>query len=125
MGRHQLSIERALFRQRLKIASGLEVRYNTTYHPAGYDAVLNKFFYQNTSSVSNVPECALFLNFRIKRFRAFVMGDNLQLLFSKENTILYTGMPDLNFNNSGRNYTPVYAAPDALIRFGFNWVLVN
>ena len=90
MGRHQLSIEKALFRQRLKIASGLEVRYNTAYHPAGYDAVLNKFFYQNTTTVANVPECAVFLNFRIKRFRAFVMGDNLQQIFVR-NAILYTG----------------------------------
>ena len=123
MGRHQLSFEKALFKRRLKLATGIEVRYNSAYNPAGYDALLNKFFYQ-TKTVSNTPELALFLNFRIKKFRAFVMGDNLQQLFSR-NTILYTGTPVLNFNKTGVNNTPVYSAPDALIRFGFTWVLVN
>jgi hypothetical protein len=125
MGRHQFSYEYALFHSRLKIATGLEVRYNTSYKPAGYDALLNKFFYQSSTSVSNPPELAVFLNFRIKRFRAFIMGDNLQQLLFR-NTILYVGTPVINFNNTiGNDYIPVYAAPDALLRFGFSWVLVN
>ena len=66
----------------------------------------------------------MFLNFRIKRFRAFVIGDNLQEIFVR-NTILYTGTPVVNFNNTGNNYIPLYAAPDALIRFGFTWVMIN
>ena len=124
MGKHQLSYEQALFHRRLKIATGIEVRYNTTYHPAGYDALLNKFFYQTTTSISNAPQSAVFLNFRIKRFRAFIIGDNLQEIFVR-NTILYTGTPVVNFNNTGNNYIPLYAAPDALIRFGFTWVMIN
>ncbi len=124
MGKHQLSHERDLFQRRLKIAIGVEVRYNTAYHPAGYDALLNKFYYQKSVYVGNAPQAAVFLNFRIKRFRAFVMGDNLQQLFTR-NTILNTGAPVLNYNGLGTNAYPVYAAPDALIRFGFNWVLVN
>lgn len=52
------------------------------------------------------------------------MGDNLQQLFSK-NVIFYTGTPVLNYNSTGTNYLPIYAAPDALFRFGFNWVMVN
>ena len=124
MGRHQLSYEQALFHRRLKIATGVEVRYNTTYHPAGYDALLNKFFYQSTTPINNTPQAAVFLNFRIKRFRAFIMGDNLQEIFTR-NTILYTGTPILNSNNTGSNITPLYAAPDALIRFGFTWVMIN
>ncbi len=124
MGRHQLSYEQALFKRRLRIATGIEMRYTTAYSPAGYDALLNKFFYQRARSASNSPEAAIFLNFRIKRFRAFVMGDNIQQLFSR-NTILYTGTPVLNYNNTGTTYTPVYAAPDVMIRFGFTWVMIN
>jgi len=124
MGRHQLSYENALFHRRLKIVTGLEVRYNTAYKPAGYDALLNKFFYQNTTYVGNPPELSLFLNFRLKRFRAFIIGDNLQQLFFR-NTILFVGTPVTNFENLGNNFTPVYAAPDALLRFGFSWVLIN
>jgi hypothetical protein len=52
------------------------------------------------------------------------MGDNLQQLFTS-NTILNTGIPVVNYNTAGNNPTPVYTSPDALIRFGFNWVLIN
>ncbi len=124
MGRHQLTYERAVFGRRLKIATGIEIRYNSAYNPAGYDALLNKFFYRKSNIVTNTPEASLFLNFRIKRFRAFVMGDNLQQFFSR-NTLLFTGTPVLNYRNIGDSYTPVYAAPDVLIRFGFTWVLIN
>jgi len=125
MGRHQLTHERDLFQHKLKTVVGIEVRYNTAYYPAGYDALLNKFFYQHSVYIGNFPQASVFVNFRVKRFRAFVMGDNLQQLFTR-NTILNTGTPVINFNGViGANYIPVYAAPDALIRFGFNWVLVN
>ena len=124
MGRHQLSYERTMFKRRLKIATGVEVRYNTAYHPAGYDALLNKFFYQKTAYIGNNPELAIFLNFRVKRFRAFVMMDNLQQIFTT-NTLLYTGTPVLNYQNAGANYLPVYASPDVMLRFGFTWVMVN
>lgn len=124
MGRHQLSHERDLFNHKLKTAIGIEVRYNTAYYPAGYDALLNKFYYQKSIYVGNFPQGSIYVNFRIKRFRAFVMGDNLQQIFTR-NTILNVGTPVINWAGSGYNYIPVYAAPDALIRFGFNWVLVN
>ncbi len=132
MGRHQLSYEQAMFKHALKISAGIEVRYNTAYHPAGYDALLNRFFYQNATYVGNAPVASVFVNFRIKRFRAFVMGDQLQEFFTR-NTILFTATPANSFLTSeqkyyggtGSNYIPVYAAPDALIRFGFTWALVN
>lgn len=124
MGRHQLTYERAMFKKMLKIVAGVEIRYNCTYYPSGYDPILNKFFYQHSTEIGNVPEASVFLNFRVKRFRAFVMADNLQQLIAG-NTLLYTGIPVINFNNTGSNFYPVYAAPDALIRFGFSWPLVN
>lgn len=125
MGRHQLSYERSMFRNAIKIASGVEVRYNTTYDPAGYNAQFNRFFFQNSVAVSNTPELSLYFNFRIKRFRAFLMGDNLQQVFAIRNTILYTGTPLVNYQSTGITYTPVYAAPNAMLRFGFSWAMVN
>ncbi len=124
MGRHQFSFERAMFKRALKIAAGVEVRYNTAYHPAGYDAVLNRFYYQHTLFVGNTPQASVFLNFRIKRFRAFIMGDQLQQIFVR-NTILYTGTPLPITEASGAQAIPVYAAPNTLLRFGFTWALVN
>ena len=126
MGRNQLSYERSLFHNALKTAVGIAIQYNTAYHPAGYDALLNRFFYQNTTYIGNPPVMSVFVNFRVKRFRAFIMGDQLQQLFYLRNTILSPGTPQLNFNGiPGYNPIPVYAAPDALIRFGFTWALVD
>ena len=122
MGRHQFSFEKALFKNAIKIATGIEVRYNDTYNPAGYNAQFNRFFYQKDVVVSNPPELAVFFNFRISRFRAYIMGDQLQQVFAIKNTILYTGTP---FVNSGQTFTPVYAAPNAMIRLGFAWAMVN
>jgi hypothetical protein len=95
MGRHQVTYENALFKKALNVAIGAEVRYNTAYKPAGYDFLLNRFFYQNTSIINNTPEISLFVNLKVRnRFRAFIMGDQLQqLLFGTTNTLLYVGMP--------------------------------
>ena len=100
------------------------MRYTSSYNTPGYSALLNRFYYQDTRYVSNTPELAVFFNFRIKRFRAFIMGDQVQQLFAR-NAILYTGVPIPNYNGTGKTYTPIYASPDFTIRFGFNWVMVN
>lgn len=124
MGKEQLTFERALFKNAIKIVTGVEARYNTAYHPAGYDAILNRFYYQDAKYVANTPELSVFLNFRIKRFRAFLMVDQVQQLFAT-NAILYTGIPVINYGGTGTTYTPVYSAPDVMLRFGFNWVMIN
>jgi len=121
LGKHQFSYERALFKKRLKVATGIEIRYNTPFKPAGYDALLNRFYYQNVVNVENIPEESIFLNFRIKRFRAFIMGDYLQQLILHKNSILYTGSPMLNAGSA----IPQYAGQNFTIRFGFSWPLVN
>lgn len=124
MGRHSASYERAMFKRALKIATGVEVRYNTSYHPAGYDAQLNRFYYQNKTYVTNIPELSAFLNFRVKHFRAFIMADQVQQLFAK-NAILFVAPTVTNFSGSGLTNTPVYATQNFMIRFGFSWVLIN
>ncbi len=108
MGRHQLSVEAYLFKKALKIATGVEVRYHTPYHAAGYDPFYNRFFYQGSYQLTNNPEGSLFFNFRIKRFRAYIMGDQLQALFLPNNMA-----------------APGYPLQDAMIRFGFSWVMIN
>lgn len=108
LGRHQLAYERDLFNKALRIATGIEVRYHTSYYCAGYDPFFNRFYYQNTYYLSNAPELSVFFNFRIKRFRAYIMGNQLQEIFAT-NTIT----------------APGYPAPDAMLRFGFTWVMIN
>ncbi|MBS1773594.1 MAG: hypothetical protein JST82_12105 [Bacteroidetes bacterium] len=108
MARHQLGIETNLFKSALKIATGVEVRYHNPYTPAGYSPFFNRFYYQAAYSHYNVPEGSIFFNFKIKRFRAYLMLDQVQQIFYT-NTVLGPG----------------YAAQNLMFRFGFNWVLIN
>jgi hypothetical protein len=109
MLRHSFSIETALFKNALKIATGIEARYNTSYYNDGYIPFYNQFYYQDSIKINNPVQLSAFFNFKVKSFRFFFMGDQLQQLFIKKNVI--------NFIN--------YPAQDALIRFGFNWIMVN
>lgn len=109
MGRHQLSIETNLFKSSLNIASGVEVRYHSAFTPMAYSTYLNRFYYQNAYYLTNMPSGAVFFNFSIKQFRAYIMGDQIQQLFIKGNVI----------------NAPGYPMPDFAIRFGFSWTLIN
>jgi hypothetical protein len=108
MGRHQLAIEKYVLSNKLKIATGIEVRYHSDYYANGYTPFFNHFYYQNSYRVSNNAEASIFFNFKIKRFRAYFMIDQLQQLF-KPNIIITEG----------------YAAQNTMLRFGFSWALVN
>jgi hypothetical protein len=108
MGRHQLSIERYIFKKALKVATGVEIRYHSPYKPSGYSPYFNRFYYSTNNTISNTPETSIFFNFKVKRFRAYIMADQFQQLFSR-NIITTTGYPGQNM----------------MIRFGFNWVMIN
>jgi hypothetical protein len=108
MGRHQISYESYLFAKALKIAIGADVRYHTAYKPLGYAPFYNRFYYQDTYTAGAEPEASLFFNFKVKRFRAYLMGDQMQRLLGVHN------MP-----------APGYPTQDIMIRFGFDWTLVN
>lgn len=106
--RHQFRIESHLFHSALKIATGLEARYHTPYFSDGYTPYFNQLYYQDTEKITNAPECSAFFNFKIKNFRAYVIGGQLQQFFTR------------SIINA-----PGYPAQSALFRFGFNWILIN
>lgn len=106
--RHQLRVETFLFKKALLVASGLEVRYSTSYYPDAYTPYFNQFYYQTTTRVPGAPECSAFFNFKVRSFRAFVLVEQLQQLVSR------------NVINA-----PHYPAENAMFKFGFNWTLIN
>lgn len=108
LGRHQLYVESAIFKNQLKIATGLELRYHSQYFANGYEPLFNQFYFQNSYLVRNGPDGSVFFNFNIKRFRAYFMFDQVPQMFQK-NIIISQG----------------YAAQNAMLRFGFSWVMVN
>jgi hypothetical protein len=124
MGRHQLCFDGITLRKKLVMATGFDVRYTNAFYVPGYSALLNRFYYQDEIKIANIPEVAFFLNFKVKRFRAFIMLDQLQQLASR-NAIQFVAPSTANFYGDGVARVPVYAAQNAMLRFGFNWVLIN
>lgn len=109
MLRHQLAYKAPMFKDRLDAYLGIEVRYHTPYKADGYSFVYNQYYYQDNITLNNVPALSAFFNFKVKRLRAFVIGDQLQQMLSPQNII----------------NAPGYPAANAHIRFGFNWIMMN
>ncbi|MCW5905428.1 MAG: hypothetical protein KIT64_07540 [Chitinophagaceae bacterium] len=95
----------------LFLSTGLELRYYTNYKPSGYSPLTGQFFYQNSYSVANRPEINLFLNFRIKSFKAYMRLENLNTLIP--------GKGKYNFVSQN------YAANGLWFRTGIWWNFVN
>ena len=112
--RNRLAYENLLFRN-LNLATGLEIRYNTPYKADNYSPVLGQFFYQDTLTISNLPDIHAFLHMRIKSFKLFVRLENLNALSAE--------IP-LAFKNNNMA-APTYPLPGLFIRFGFYWSFVN
>jgi hypothetical protein len=108
MSRYQFAFESYMFRRALKVAVGLEARFHSPYSAAAYAPFFNRFYYQDTYTVSNTPEGTVFFNFKIKQFRASLSLDQVQQLFTT------------NFIT-----TPNYPAQNFMLRFGFTWTLIN
>ncbi|MBK7131474.1 MAG: putative porin [Bacteroidales bacterium] len=62
---------------RLNLQVGADATYNTMYHPYAYMPAIGRFYRQDQISTGNYPFVNLFLNFKVKRTRVFVMLDHL------------------------------------------------
>src|SRR5215203_832106 len=105
-----------IFFKNLNLSTGLEVRYHTPYKADSYSPLTGQFFYQDTATVSNLPELSAFLHFRIRSFKAYLRAENLNTLGFNDGSITFT-------RNSLA--APNYAYPGLIIRFGFYWSFVN
>ncbi len=106
--RHQLRAETYIFKKALLIAGGIEARYHTPYYSDGYTPYFNQFYLQDEQRISSLPECSVFLNFKVKRFRAYLLTEQVQQLISP------------NIMNA-----PGYPAENFMFKFGFTWILIN
>ena len=113
--RQRLAFEGNFFKN-LNLSTGVEVRYHTPYKADNYSPVMGQFFYQDTATISNLPEFAAFLHFRIRSFKGYIRTENL-------NTLRYN---DSGLTFTRNNYaTPDYVYPGLVIRFGIYWSFVN
>jgi len=98
---------------------GFDARYNTAYKPHYYNPFTGQFQLQNRQEVNFYPMVDAFFSMRVTRFRAFIKYENATS----------------NFINDGeqrdvlksRSYfqTAQYLFPDAAIRFGISWRLLD
>jgi hypothetical protein len=81
-----------------------------------YSPVLGQFFYQDSTTINNMPDVHAFVHFRIKRFKAFFRLENL-------NAAQFS--PD-GFGFTNNNLAaPDYPIPGLLFRFSIFWAFVN
>lgn len=113
--RNRFMYEGNLGFKKLNIAVGLEGRYNTPYKADNYSPVLGQFFYQDSVSISNLPDVHALLHLRIRGFKAYLRAENL-------NTLRLFGGFQFNNNNLA---APGYPTPGLIIRFGVYWSFVN
>jgi hypothetical protein len=112
--RNRFALEGLFFRN-LNLATGLEIRYHTPYKADNYSPVIGQFFYQDSITINNRPQVDLFMNFRIKSFKAYIRAENL-------NAASLEGGFHFNHNNFAAPYYPI---PGMIIRLGIFWSFID
>ena len=114
--RNRIGYEGTFGFRKLNIATGLEIKYHSPYKADAYSPVIGKFFYQDSIRISNRPDIAAYLHFRIRNFRTFFRLENLNT-FSSNNG---------GFGFRHHNFAaPGYPYPGLNIRLGIYWSFVN
>lgn len=112
--RSRLAYEGNFFKN-LNLSAGLEVRYYTPYKAYNYSPVVGQFIPQDTVTISNRPDVAAFVHFRIKTFTGYIRTENL-------NSVSFSN----GFQFTNNNYAaPHYPTQGMIIRFGIQWWFVN
>ncbi len=115
--RNRIAYEGSFGFKNLDISTGTEIRYHTPYKADNYSPVLGEFFYQDSVTISNLPDIHAFVHFRIKAFRAYFRLENL-------NTARVLTGDGFGFSNNNLA-APGYPTPGLLMRFGIYWTFVN
>jgi hypothetical protein len=88
---------------------GVDVTYNTIYHPYAYMPSTGVFYRQIKVTAGDYPFINVFANFKIKRTRVFVMLDHV------------------NAKLMGYHYemVPSYPMNIRTLRYGFSWTFYD
>jgi len=113
--RNRIGYEGTFGFKKLNIAMGFEIKYHTPYKADGYSPAIGKFFYQDSIKISNRPDIAWYLHFRIRNFRAFFRAENLNAI----STVNGFGFRHHNFAATD------YPYPGINLKLGIYWSFVN
>lgn len=125
-GKHSLYYTGQWFRV-LQVKLGADLRYNTAYRPHYYNPFTGQFQLQDEQQVAFYPITDAFFSMRVTRFRAFVKFENATSLFFKEpDSLVDPTVPTRNVLRSRAYYqTARYLFPDAALRIGVSWRLLD
>lgn len=113
--RNRIGYEGSLGFNKLNIAFGFEVKYHTPYNADNYSPALGKFFFQDSVRISNRPDIAGYIHFRIRNFRTFFRAENL-------NTFTFENGFGFRHNNLAAQDYPY---PGLNLRLGVYWTFLN
>ncbi len=108
--KHSLYFEGNLFKDALFARIGTDIRFNTNYYFDAFQPITQQFYQQNDWEMSILPIADVFMNFRVKSFRAFVKLENINQLIDN-NQIYYSA--------------PNYPIRDWTFRFGISWYFID
>ena len=94
---------------KLNTQLGVDVTYNTLYHPYSYMPATGRFYHQDLITAGNYPFVNVFLNFKVKRTRAFVMFDHL----------------NAGFMGYKYDMIPLYPMNIRMLRYGLAWTFYD
>lgn len=102
------------FYRKLNLASGLEIKYYTSYKEDAFSPLLEQFVPENQDIRGNRPEISAFVHFRIRTFYLITRVENLNTL----------NISPFGFTANNRQVVG-YADPGLIIHFGVAWGFIN
>lgn len=103
------------FYKNLTLAVGVEARYFTPFKADDWSPFNQQWVVKNDTTITNRPDIAAFLHFRIRGLRIYIRAENL-------NTVNFSNGFTFTNNNHA---APLYPTPGFFFRFGFYWAFVN
>jgi hypothetical protein len=94
---------------RLNVQLGADVTLHTLYNPYAYMPATGRFYRQDTSTAGNYPFINVFLNFKVKRTRVFLMFDHV----------------NSGFMGYDYDMVPSYPMNIRAFRYGLAWTFYN
>lgn len=108
--KHNLYYEGKVFRDRMLLRLGLDLRMVNAYKAKYYQPLIGQFHLQDSQTIPFYPAVDAYTSFKVQHFRFFVRAENLTRLL--DTSTLY-------YQVAG------YAQPYFFIKFGLSWQLLN
>ena len=106
---HAVYLEAKLFKKKLLINAGVDVRYLSEFDRMGYNPMLFNFYNADGAASSSMFTYDVFISYKIRLLRGFVRVDNINNIYDKKAQYQIDRYPIDKF----------------AIKFGFDWIFNN